>query len=55
MSYILKYKTLSKYFHYVREATKEFDDLRDVVHFIRANNLEEWTLYAKYLEGGNNE
>ena len=62
MNYILKYKTKSKYFGFVREYTKEFDSKFKAFNFITNNLLYEWDLYKKIeceftdlLKGENDE
>ena len=48
MKYILKYKIKSKYFGFVKEYMKEFNNCFDVFHFVINNEIMEWRLY-KYV------
>lgn len=47
MKYILTYQIRSKYFHFVREMQKEFDNLIDVADFIRNNDIIKFEIYKK--------
>ena len=47
MKYILKYKTKSRYFGFVREYYKEFDTTFSIFHFIANNQILEWQVYMK--------
>jgi len=47
MKYILKYKIKSRYFGFVREYYKEFDDTFAILNFIENNQLLDWQLYIK--------
>lgn len=47
MKYILKYKTKSRYFGFVREFYKEFDTTLSIFHFIANNQILDWQVYMK--------
>ncbi len=47
MKYILKYKTKSRYFGFVKEFYKEFDDKFSIFHFIANNQVVGWKLYEQ--------
>lgn len=47
MRYILKYKLKSKYFNFVREYYKEFENKKNIFNFITNNEIIEWQIYEK--------
>lgn len=47
MKYILKYKTKSRYFGFVRENYKEFDEMFRIFYFIETNQVIGWKIYEQ--------
>ena len=47
MKYVLKYKIKSKYFGFIKEYHKEFENKLDIFHFLINNAVEEWKVYKE--------